>query len=129
MLEIIKLDNELLRQKSEPVKEVNDEIRTLINEMFETMDAAEGVGLAAPQVGKLLRLCAYIPKEAFSEAKKFGYEEEDILQESVLAFLRALNSYDEKKEAGFRTYASVCIKNHILLKKQWKLLKWCLRVK
>ena len=63
--------------------------------------------------GKLLRLCAYIPKEAFSEAKKFGYEEEDILQESVLAFLRALNSYDEKKEAGFRTYASVCIKNHI----------------
>ena len=56
MLEIIKLDNELLRQKSEPVKEVNDEIRTLINEMFETMDAAEGVGLAAPQVGKLLRL-------------------------------------------------------------------------
>lgn len=56
MLEIIKLDNDLLRQKSEPVKEVNDEIRTLINEMFETMDAAEGVGLAAPQVGKLLRL-------------------------------------------------------------------------
>ena len=31
MLEIIKLDNELLRQVSEPVKEVNDEIRTLIN--------------------------------------------------------------------------------------------------
>jgi peptide deformylase len=56
MLEIIKLDNELLRQVSEPVKEVNDEIRTLISEMFETMDAAEGVGLAAPQVGKLLRL-------------------------------------------------------------------------
>ena len=56
MLEIIKLDNELLRQVSEPVKEVNEEIKTLINEMFETMDAAEGVGLAAPQVGKLLRL-------------------------------------------------------------------------
>ena len=56
MMEILKLGNELLRQKSEPVKEVNDEIKALINDMFETMDEAEGVGLAAPQVGKLLRL-------------------------------------------------------------------------
>lgn len=63
--------------------------------------------------GKLLRLCAYIPKETFSAAEKLGYEKEDIYQESVLAFLRALRSFDEKKEASFRTFASVCIKNHI----------------
>ena len=63
--------------------------------------------------GKLLQLCAYIPKNVLSEAKKLGYENEDIYQESVVAFLRALHSYDEKKEAGFRTFASVCIRNHI----------------
>lgn len=55
-MEVLKLGNELLRQKSVPVTEVNDEIRTLINDMFETMFASEGVGLAAPQIGKLIRL-------------------------------------------------------------------------
>lgn len=63
--------------------------------------------------GKLLHLCAYVPKNIFAEAKKFGYENEDIYQESVVAFLHALHTYDEKKEAGFRTFASVCIRNHI----------------
>lgn len=63
--------------------------------------------------GKLLRLCAYIPKETFDLALKFGYDEDDIFQESVIAFLNALHSYDKSRGAGFRTYASVCIKNHI----------------
>ncbi len=63
--------------------------------------------------GKLLHLCAYIPKNVLAEAKKLGYENEDIYQESVVAFLHALHSYDEKKEASFRTFASVCIRNHI----------------
>lgn len=63
--------------------------------------------------GKLLHLCAYIPENAIAEAKKLGYEKEDIYQETVLAFLRALHSYVPGGEAGFRTFASVCIKNHI----------------
>jgi RNA polymerase sporulation-specific sigma factor len=63
--------------------------------------------------GKLLHLCAYVPKSVLAEAKKLGYENEDIYQESVVAFLHALHSYDENKEAGFRTFASVCIRNHI----------------
>lgn len=63
--------------------------------------------------GKLLHLCAYIPEKTLAEAKKLGYEKEDIYQETVLAFLRALHSYDENGKAGFRTFASVCIKNHI----------------
>lgn len=63
--------------------------------------------------GKLLGLCAYIPKETLEEATKQGYEKEDVYQEAVIAFLRALHTYDENRGAGFRTYASVCIKNHI----------------
>ena len=64
--------------------------------------------------GKLLGVCAYIPKETLDFALKLGYEEEDVLQESVIALLKALHSYDESRGAGFRTYASVCIRNHII---------------
>lgn len=63
---------------------------------------------------RLLHLCAYIPKDSLEEAIKQGYEKEDIYQESVIAFLHALHTYDKTRGAGFCTYASVCIKNHIL---------------
>ena len=56
ILDVVTLPSDFLRQKSEPIQEVTDEIRTLIENMFETMYATEGVGLAAVQVGKLLRL-------------------------------------------------------------------------
>ena len=56
VLEITKLGEDILRQTAEPVEEINDEIRQLINDMFETMIEAQGVGLAGPQVGKSLRL-------------------------------------------------------------------------
>lgn len=63
--------------------------------------------------GKLLHLCAYVPKETFAAAEKLGYEKEDIYQETVVAFLHALHAYEKNEKAGFRTFASVCIKNHI----------------
>ncbi|MGN1010963.1 MAG: peptide deformylase, partial [Clostridia bacterium] len=44
-------ESTVLRQKAKPVGEVNDTIRTLLDDMAETMYASEGVGLAAPQVG------------------------------------------------------------------------------
>ncbi len=52
-MRICKLGEEVLRQKCESVKpeEINDEFRSLLNEMFETMISTNGVGLAAPQVG------------------------------------------------------------------------------
>ena len=42
-----------------PSDEITDEIRSLVSDMFETMDAAPGVGLAAPQVGVPLRIFTY----------------------------------------------------------------------
>lgn len=59
-MEIVHLGNPVLREKSLPVKEVNDEIRSMIAEMFDLMIEAQGVGLAAPQVGKLLRMFVII---------------------------------------------------------------------
>ncbi len=53
---ILHYPDPVLRQKSETVDEVDDEIRTLADDMAETMCAAPGVGLAAPQVGVLKRV-------------------------------------------------------------------------
>lgn len=46
----------IVRKKSKTIEKINDRLKLLIDDMFETMDYAEGVGLAAPQVGILKRL-------------------------------------------------------------------------
>ncbi len=53
--EIRLLDDPILRKKSREITEINDRIRILLDDMVETMKEAEGVGLAAPQVGVLRR--------------------------------------------------------------------------
>ena len=51
LLEILTFPDPRLEHRAAPVEQVDDVIRTLIDDMFETMYASEGVGLAAPQVG------------------------------------------------------------------------------
>tara|TARA_Y100001958_G_C21081384_1_gene437608 strand:+ start:355 stop:879 length:525 start_codon:yes stop_codon:yes gene_type:complete len=46
----------ILRDKSEIIEKVDDELRTLLDDMLETMYAAPGIGLAAVQIGILKRL-------------------------------------------------------------------------
>lgn len=46
----------VLREPGRPIESDSDEIQTLIDEMIQTMDRASGIGLAAPQVGRSLRL-------------------------------------------------------------------------
>ncbi len=56
VLEIMKYPNPVLKTKAVPVKEVDSELQSLINDMAETMYASSAIGLAAPQVGKLIRV-------------------------------------------------------------------------
>jgi len=56
MLNIVKLGDPILKKHSVVVPDINDEVRALVAEMFETMERGKGVGLAAVQVGELLRL-------------------------------------------------------------------------
>jgi peptide deformylase len=56
LLDIHVLGSPILRERAEPVVEVTDELRRLSDDMFETMYAAQGIGLAAPQVGRTERL-------------------------------------------------------------------------
>lgn len=55
-LKIVKLGDEVLRKTSRPVDKITQRTLTLLDDMAETMRAAGGVGLAAPQVGVLRRI-------------------------------------------------------------------------
>jgi len=56
ILEVVKYGHPALRQKGSRMEKMTPEIEKLIADMFETMYAAKGVGLAAQQVGRVLQL-------------------------------------------------------------------------
>ncbi len=56
LLEIVKYPDPVLERPAEPVTEFNDELRKFVDDMFESMYAAKGIGLAAPQVGVSKRI-------------------------------------------------------------------------
>lgn len=79
------IGDEILRKASKPVKEVTPRIKDLIADMFETMYEANGVGLAAPQVGILKQIVVvdvddgnqYVlinPQILETEGSQTGYE-------------------------------------------------------
>ena len=55
-LKIVKFGDPMLRKVARPVEEITPRIVTLLDDMIETMRAAGGCGLAAPQVGVLRRI-------------------------------------------------------------------------
>lgn len=92
ILNIVKYPEPVLSQPGEPVTEFNDELRKFVADMFETMYAAQGIGLAAPQVAVSKRvtvidlsggkkaedkLVLINPEITFREGKQ--YEEEGCL--------------------------------------------------
>lgn len=58
---ILKVPNPVLRQKAAPVTKTGKKMQALIDEMIKAMKLANGVGLAAPQVGVLQRLLVMAP--------------------------------------------------------------------
>jgi peptide deformylase len=56
ILDIVKYGDPVLTQRAKEVTEFDDALRKLVDNMFETMYGAPGVGLAAPQIGVLKRL-------------------------------------------------------------------------
>lgn len=56
ILKILKYGDPVLRQKAKEVSKISKKVRTLIENMIDTMYANNGVGLAAPQVGESLRI-------------------------------------------------------------------------
>lgn len=70
---IITVPDEVLRRKAREVKKFDDNLRTLIDDMVETLREAPGVGLAAPQIGVLEQVVVI----EFDEEKENAENEED----------------------------------------------------
>src|SRR5207245_10250751 len=56
ILQILEYGDPILRAKGKPIENIDDRIRELAANMIETMHAANGVGLAAQQIGETLQL-------------------------------------------------------------------------
>lgn len=76
-LEVRLLGDPVLRQKAEPVSAITADMRRLIADMFDTMYAEEGVGLAAPQVGISERIIVVDPHD--DETEPFALINPEIL--------------------------------------------------
>jgi len=75
-MNIVKYPEKSLSQPSTPVDAIDDEVRTLIKDMGETMFHDEGVGLAAPQVGINKRVLVY---DAHATDPEKGNEDQEII--------------------------------------------------
>jgi len=64
-----------LRTAAEPVAEITDEIRAIWDDMVDTMEAMPGVGLAAPQIGVMLRLAVVDASEKRGEVIRMANPE------------------------------------------------------
>ena len=154
LLEIHVLGSPALRLETTPVAEVTDEHRRLIADMFETMYAAQGIGLAAPQVGRTERICvvdveerklALVNPEIVEREGKIRWEEgclsiPDVygeVQRAHRVVVRALDERGEPLEVEATELLAVCLQHEIdhlhgrlfidhlsLLKRRAALAKW-----
>jgi len=87
---IVTLPNPILRQVSRPVERVDDDVRELVEDMFETMYAAPGVGLAAVQVGVPLRVIVLDAAEEGEERRPLA-----MINPEILSFSEEKRVYEE----------------------------------
>ncbi len=104
LLNILYLPDERLRKMSTPVEEIDDALQTLIDDMFETMYAANGVGLAAPQIGVNIRLSVVDVSSERNQPQVFinpeilKTEGKDKFQEGCLSVPGALETVERAKK-------------------------------
>jgi peptide deformylase len=80
ILTIVKYPEPVLQQPGEPVTEFDDELRRFVADMFETMYAAQGIGLAAPQVAVSKRITVIDLSNAKDPAKKMVLINPEIIE-------------------------------------------------
>lgn len=133
ILDILHFPDERLRKVCEPVSEVNDDIRRLLDDMLETMYAAPGIGLAAIQVNVHKRVLVADVSEDHSQPFCFinpeivNLEGEEEMQEGCLSVpgfyetvkraekikVKALNREGQPFEMEADGLLAVCIQHEI----------------
>lgn len=87
-LPIVAYGDPVLRKVCEPITAEFPQLKELIANMFDTMYASNGVGLAAPQIGKTIRLFV-VDTEPFSEDEELTLEEQKFLKNFKKVFINA----------------------------------------
>ena len=136
LLPIIKVPDPVLRQRAEPVSEIDAAVRQQLDDMAETMYEAPGIGLAANQVNSLLRLVVMDCAPDDGEARLYqmvnpeilsSSEETAALEEGCLSIpghtaeverpaevtARWLDPQGSEQEAAFSGLEAACIQHEI----------------
>ncbi len=83
ILEILTYPNPQLREVSKPVTEFNADLKKLVEDMLETMYDANGIGLAAAQVGELKRLLVIDTRPRDEKSRRYAYDELTELEKKI----------------------------------------------
>ena len=90
-LEILTYPNPILREVSVPVEKFTPQLKTLVNDMLETMYHANGIGLAAPQVGELIQLLVIDTRPQDEKKRRYNYDEMTELEKKISQPLVLIN--------------------------------------
>lgn len=133
LLEILKFPDDRLRKKASPVEAVNDTIRSIVDDMLETMYDAPGVGLAATQVNVQKRIIVIDVSEESNEPLilinpeiifREGVEESqegclsvpevyETVKRAEIVTVQALDRHGENFELNGDGLLAVCIQHEI----------------
>lgn len=133
LLGVLQFPDVRLRNKAQPVAEVTDKIKTIVDDMFETMYEQTGVGLAATQVNILQRiividlsdtqnepLCLINPEITHREGTQFEFEGclsfpgvFDKVERAAKVRLKALDREGKPYELEAENILAVCIQHEI----------------
>ncbi|MFS4457829.1 peptide deformylase [Bdellovibrio sp. HCB2-146] len=83
VMKILTFPDPRLREVAKPVTEFGPELKTLVENMIETMYDAHGIGLAAPQVGELVRLVVIDTRPKDEEGRRYKYDEMTEMEKAV----------------------------------------------
>lgn len=91
ILEILTYPNPILREVSEKVTKFGPELKKLAEDMLETMYDANGIGLAAPQVGKLIRMLVIDTRPRDPEKSRYESDDQSELEKKIKQPLVLIN--------------------------------------
>ena len=113
LLRIYETPDPMLRQISSPIEKFDDELHTLIKDMFETMYEAPGIGLAAVQVGVPKRLLVMVLQEPEEEGGEPVKEPRVFINPEILEASDEEVAYTEGCLSVPDQYAEVMRPDHI----------------
>ena len=133
ILDVLSFPDERLRTVAKPVDDVNDEIRQLVTDMFETMKDEKGIGLAATQVDRHIQVVVMDVSEEQDEPRVFinpeitRKEGETISEEGCLSVpgnyakveraeaitVKALDENGESFELDAEGLLAICIQHEL----------------